>query len=55
MKSVSEIARLVTLLSGIGDQALGRFMFDKDLLDNYVMPKFNVLKRKKNDDDDGKK
>lgn len=46
MKSVNELGRLVTLLSGIGDQALARFMFDKYLLENYVMPDFNVLKRK---------
>ncbi|XP_046486673.1 soma ferritin-like [Neodiprion pinetum] len=47
MKSVNDIGRLVTVLSGVGDQALGRFMFDKDLLDHYVMPEFNILKKKK--------
>nr|XP_012222244.1 PREDICTED: ferritin, heavy subunit-like [Linepithema humile] len=46
MKSVNELGRLVTVLSGIGDQALARFIFDKNLLENYVMPDFNVLKRK---------
>jgi len=46
MKSVNELGRLVTILSGIGDQALARFMFDKNLLENYVMSDFNVLKRK---------
>lgn len=46
MRSVNEIGRLVTVLSGIGDQALARFMFDKDLLESYVMPDFNVLRNK---------
>lgn len=46
MKSVNELGRLTTVLSGVGDQALARFMFDKDLLENYVMPDFNVLKSK---------
>lgn len=46
MKSVNELGRLTSVLSGIGDQALARFMFDKDLLENYVMPDFNVLKSK---------
>ncbi|XP_012055069.1 PREDICTED: soma ferritin-like [Atta cephalotes] len=46
MKSVNEFARLTTILSGVGDQALARFLFDKDLLDNYVMSDFNVLKNK---------
>ncbi|XP_029662051.1 soma ferritin-like [Formica exsecta] len=54
MKSVNEMGRLVTVLSGIGDQALARFMFDKDLLDSYVQPDYNVLKskfqRKKHDE-----
>lgn len=36
MKSVSEMARFVTVLSGIGDQSLGQFIFDRDLLKNYV-------------------
>lgn len=44
MKSVNEIGRFVSVLSGIGDQALARFMFDKDLLDNYITSNFNVLK-----------
>ncbi|XP_033211628.1 soma ferritin-like [Belonocnema kinseyi] len=44
MKSINEIARLVTILSGIGDQSLARFIFDKELLENYVMSDFNVLK-----------
>lgn len=43
MKSVNEMGRLVTVLSGIGDQALARFMFDKDLLENYVQSNYNVL------------
>ncbi|KAG7206978.1 hypothetical protein KM043_000869 [Ampulex compressa] len=46
MKSVNEMGRLVTVLSGVGDQALARFVFDKDLLDNYVTSHFNVLKNK---------
>ncbi|KZC04383.1 Ferritin, heavy subunit, partial [Dufourea novaeangliae] len=33
MKSVNEMGRFVAVLSGIGDQALSRFMFDKDLLE----------------------
>ncbi|EFN77369.1 soma ferritin [Harpegnathos saltator] len=45
MKSVNEMGKFVSVLSGIGDQALARFVFDKDLLDNHVMPDFNVLKR----------
>jgi ferritin len=48
MKSVNEMGRLVTVLSGIGDQALARFMFDKDLLENYVKPDYNILKNKRN-------
>jgi len=48
MKSVNEIGRLVTVLSGIGDQALARFLFDKDLLENYVNPDYNILKNKRN-------
>ncbi|XP_071562747.1 soma ferritin-like, partial [Temnothorax nylanderi] len=32
MKSVNELGRLTTVLSGVGDQALARFIFDKDLL-----------------------
>lgn len=46
MKSVNEMARFVTVLSGIGDQALARFVFDKDLLDNHVSSEFNVIKKK---------
>ncbi|XP_018307680.1 soma ferritin-like isoform X2 [Mycetomoellerius zeteki] len=46
MKSVNEFGRLTTVLSGVGDQALARFLFDKDLLENYVMPNFNILKSK---------
>lgn len=46
MKSMDEMGRLVTVLSSIGDQTLARFMFDKDLLESYVMPDFNVLKSK---------
>ncbi|XP_018397668.1 PREDICTED: ferritin, heavy subunit-like [Cyphomyrmex costatus] len=46
MKSVNEFGRLTTVLSGVGDQALARFLFDKDLLENYVMPNFNILKTK---------
>lgn len=53
MKSVNELARLTTVLSGVGDQALARFIFDKDLLENYVRADYNVLrsrsKRKKFD------
>jgi len=48
MKSVNEMGRLVTVLSGIGDQSLARFIFDKDLLENYVKPDYNILKNKKN-------
>lgn len=44
MKSINEMGRFVSILSGIGDQSLARFMFDKDLLDNYVMSDFNVLR-----------
>ncbi|XP_066594797.1 ferritin, heavy subunit-like [Prorops nasuta] len=44
VKSVNEMAKLVSVLSGIGDSSLARFMFDKDLLVHYVKPKFNVLK-----------
>ena len=44
MKSINEIARLITLLSGVGDNSLARFIFDKELLENYVMSDFNVLK-----------
>nr|XP_012135101.1 PREDICTED: uncharacterized protein LOC100878097 isoform X1 [Megachile rotundata] len=46
MKSVNEMGRFVAVLSGIGDQALARFIFDKDLLKNYVVPKFNVIRTK---------
>ncbi|KAK2587096.1 hypothetical protein KPH14_002862 [Odynerus spinipes] len=46
MKSVNEMARFVTILSGIGDQALARFIFDKDLIENHVLADFNVLKKK---------
>ncbi|XP_012264247.2 ferritin-1 heavy chain-like, partial [Athalia rosae] len=46
MESINQIARLLTVLSGIGDQALGRFIFDKNLLDHYVLPEFNILKKK---------
>ncbi|XP_034171970.2 ferritin, heavy subunit-like isoform X1 [Osmia lignaria lignaria] len=46
MKSVNEMGRFVAVLSGIGDQALARFMFDKDLLDSHVVPKFNVIRTK---------
>lgn len=46
MKSVNEMGRFVAVLSGIGDQALARFMFDTDLLENHVIPKFNVLRTK---------
>jgi len=46
MKSVNEIGKLTTVLSGVGDQALARFIFDKNLLENYVMSDFNVLKSK---------
>lgn len=48
MKSVNEMGRFVAVLSGIGDQALARFMFDKDLLENHVLSKFNVLRTKSN-------
>lgn len=48
MKSVNEMGRFVAVLSGIGDQALARFMFDKDLLENHVSSKFNVLQTKSN-------
>ena len=44
MKSINEIARLVTILSGVGDQSLARFIFDKELLKNYVISDFNVFK-----------
>ncbi|KOC66888.1 Ferritin heavy chain [Habropoda laboriosa] len=46
MKSVNEMGRFVAILSGIGDQALARFIFDKDLLENHVTPKFNILHTK---------
>ncbi|XP_011690350.1 PREDICTED: ferritin, heavy subunit-like [Wasmannia auropunctata] len=46
MKSVNELGRLTTVLSGVGDQALARFLFDKDLLENYVTSGFNVLRNK---------
>ncbi|CAL7936849.1 unnamed protein product [Xylocopa violacea] len=46
MKSVNEMGRFVAVLSGIGDQALARFMFDKDLLEHHVAPKFNILRMK---------
>ncbi|XP_043253542.1 soma ferritin-like [Colletes gigas] len=44
MKSVNEMGRFVAVLSGIGDHALARFIFDKDLLENHVIPKFNILR-----------
>ncbi|XP_053973279.1 soma ferritin-like [Hylaeus volcanicus] len=44
MKSVNEMAKFHAVLSGIGDHALARFMFDKDLLQNHVQSKFNVLR-----------
>ncbi|XP_044019328.1 soma ferritin-like, partial [Aphidius gifuensis] len=43
MKSINEMAKFVNVLSGIGDQSLTRFIFDKDLLKNYVSQKFNVI------------
>ncbi|XP_043525813.1 soma ferritin-like [Frieseomelitta varia] len=46
MKSVNEMGRFVAVLSGIGDQSLARFIFDKDLLKHYVHPKFNILRSK---------
>ncbi|CAD1468605.1 unnamed protein product, partial [Heterotrigona itama] len=46
MKSVNEMGRFVAVLSGIGDQSLARFIFDKDLLQHYVQPKFNILRLK---------
>ncbi|XP_076676256.1 ferritin, heavy subunit-like isoform X2 [Andrena cerasifolii] len=46
MKSVNEMGRFVSVLTGIGDHALARFMFDTDLLENHVVPKFNVLRTK---------
>lgn len=46
MKSVNKFGRFVSVLSGIGDRELARFVFDKDLLENYVMPDFNILKNK---------
>lgn len=46
MKSVNEMGRFVAVLSGIGDQSLARFIFDKDLLEHYVQPKFNILRSK---------
>lgn len=46
MRSVNEMGRLVTVLSGIGDQALARFIFDKNLLENYVTSEHNILKNK---------
>ncbi|XP_015593017.1 soma ferritin-like [Cephus cinctus] len=46
MKSINEMARLVTVLSGVGDQALARFMFDKDVLDHYVKSEFDILKKR---------
>lgn len=49
MKSVNEFEKFITVLSGIGDKTLSRFMFDKDLLDNYVLSKFNVLQNKNKD------
>ncbi|XP_011306784.1 soma ferritin [Fopius arisanus] len=45
MKSISEIARFVTILSGIGNEALGQFIFDRDLLKHYVPQDFNVLRK----------
>lgn len=47
MKSINEMAKFVNVLSGIGDQSLTRFIFDKDLLKNYVSQKFNVIKNDK--------
>lgn len=47
MKSINEMAKLVTILSGVGDESLGRFMFDRELLKNHVLPKFNVYKNSK--------
>lgn len=47
MKSINEMARLVTILSGVGDESLARFMFDKELLNNHVLPAFNILKNSK--------
>lgn len=47
MKSINELARLVTTLSGVGDESLARFIFDKELLQNYVLPQFNVFKDSK--------
>ncbi|XP_018343501.1 PREDICTED: soma ferritin-like [Trachymyrmex septentrionalis] len=45
MKSVNEFGRLTTVLSGVGDQALARFLFDKNLLENHIMFKSqNVLR-----------
>lgn len=46
MKSLNEMGRFVAVLSGIGDQSLARFIFDKDLLKHYVRPKFNILRSK---------
>lgn len=45
MKSINELAKFVTILSGIGDNGLSRFIFDKDLLANHVLSKFNILKK----------
>ncbi|XP_063991886.1 soma ferritin-like isoform X2 [Diachasmimorpha longicaudata] len=45
MKSISEIARFVTVLSGIENSGLGQFIFDRDLLKNYVPRDFNVLRK----------
>lgn len=49
MKSINEYEKFTTILSGIGDKTLSRFIFDKDLLDNYVQPQFNVLKNNNNE------
>lgn len=46
MKSVNDIGRFVAILSGIGDHALARFIFDKDLLENHVAPQFNILHKR---------
>ncbi|XP_012288155.1 ferritin, heavy subunit [Orussus abietinus] len=43
MKSVNEMAKLVTVLSGIGDHGLARFIFDRDMLEHYVNSEFNVF------------
>ncbi|XP_028982532.1 soma ferritin-like, partial [Diachasma alloeum] len=45
MKSISEMARFVTVLSGIDDNAIGQFIFDRDLLKHYIPRNFNVLRK----------